>query len=84
MPPQDFEVISSKLSTFTVFDTVLLAKLEAKGSHKIEIHEFKLDKVSDGNLMPIRMYKLFGVELHKRLHLTALDCTGYEKNKCYL
>ena len=53
-----FDVIWSKVFSFHSIRSEIIAKLKTKGRQKIDMCEYKIERGSDGNLMPIRMYKM--------------------------
>ena len=53
-----FDVIWSKVFSFHSIRSEIIAKLKTKGSQKIDMCEYKIERGSDRNLMPIRMYKM--------------------------
>ena len=59
---QEFDAVRSKLFNVYSVKSFLLSKLRQKQS-KSGMCELKLDKGSNGNLMPIRVYKMLSHKL---------------------
>ena len=58
MVKQEFDAVRAKIFNFHSVTSVILTKLKTKSSQRKDTCKYKIDTGSDGNLMPIRMYKM--------------------------
>ena len=56
---QEFDTIISKVFNFHSIRSVLGAKLNMRSSCRTDVYKYKIDTGNDGNLMPIKSYKMF-------------------------
>ena len=59
METQEFDAVRLKILNCHTLGQLIITKLKTKSSQRIDKCEYKIDTYSDGNLMPIRMYKMF-------------------------
>ena len=58
MSTKEFDMVRSNIFNFQSIQSIIIAKLKAKASQRTELCKCKMDKGSDGNLMPTRMFKM--------------------------
>ena len=58
MATKRFDVVKSKIFNVHSIRSVIIAMLKTKQIKTPETCEYKIDAGSDGNLMPIRLYKM--------------------------
>ena len=55
---KEFDMVRSKTFNFCSTRSTIIAKLKTESYQKKETCKYKMDTSNDGNLMPIRMYKM--------------------------
>ena len=58
MATHEFYKVRSKVFNFHSVRSVTTSKLKTRSSHRTETCKYQIDTGSDGNLMPIKKYKM--------------------------
>ena len=59
----EFDMVRSKVINFHSMQSIIIAKLKSKNSQITELCEHEIDTGGDGNVMPIRRFKVLYLNL---------------------